>query len=495
MDNRNTQTAGDNAKQIGQIGQADSIDFGSITIEKDAISSAIISGDGNRVVIYQYQVEHSVVEDRSTKVGEIGPNPYKGLLAFQETDGDRFFGREKQIKLLWDKLRNLQEVESAIRLLPIYGPSGSGKSSLARAGLIPELALARRPLPGRTQARVAILMPGTHPLEALASVLARVATHDPTPLTKTREFVEELERVSKGGEYEGLRRIADALPDIAVSPLIVLVDQFEEIYSLCENPADRNAVISNLLNGASDRCCHISVIVTLRSDFLGEIQKHPVLNRLFSEQGFLVPAMDEEELRQAICQPAKLAGHSLDKATVELLIKDTHGHEGTLPLLQFALTRIWEGLADGREPAETLEAIGGVGGALAGEAQRIYESLSEPEQKIAQRVFLGLVQLGEGTKDTRRRTEIQNLVSHRDSLEHYKQVIARFSAPGARLVTLAANAKAVTAEVTHEALFDHWQQLQTWLDSSREDIRLQRRLDEDALYWDENGRPDGNLWR
>jgi WD40 repeat protein len=494
MDNQNILAAGDNSKLVGQIGQAETIDFGSITIEKDAISSAIISGDGNRVVIYQYQqVERSVVEDQSTKPGEIGPNPYKGLLAFQETDGKYFFGREKQIKQMWGKLRDLQEVESAIRLLPIYGPSGSGKSSLARAGLMPELA--RRPLPGRTQARVAVLMPGTHPLEALATVLARVATNDPTPVAKTREFVEELERVSKGGEYEGLRRIADAVPDIAVSPLIVLVDQFEEVYSLCENLAERNVFISNLLNGASDCCCHISVVVTLRSDFLGEIQKHPVLNRLFSEQGFLVPAMDEEELRQAICQPAKLAGHPLDKATVELLIKDTYGHEGTLPLLQFALTRIWEGLAEGREPAETLDAIGGVGGALAGEAQRIYESLSESEQKIAQRVFLGLVQLGEGAKDTRRRTEVKNLVSHLDSLEHYKQVIARFSTPGARLITLAANAKAVTAEVTHEALFDHWQQLQTWLDSSREDIRLQRRLDEDALYWDENGRPDGNLWR
>ncbi|HEY9652768.1 MAG TPA: ATP-binding protein, partial [Coleofasciculaceae cyanobacterium] len=333
---QNILTAGDNSTLTGQIVGNEKVDFGSITIEKDAISSAIISGNGNRVVIYQYQqVERSVVEDQSTKPGEIGPNPYKGLLAFQETDGKYFFGREKQIKQLWNQLLNLQEGESAIRLLPIYGPSGSGKSSLARAGLIPELA--RRPLPGRTQARVAVLMPGTHPLEALASVLARVATDDPTRVAKTREFVEELERVSKGGEYEGLRRIADALPKIAVSPLIVLVDQFEEVYSLCENPADRNVFISNLLTAASDRSCHILVVMTLRSDFLGEIQKHLVLNRLFSEQGFLVPAMDEEELRQAICQPAKLASHPLDKATVELLIKETHGHEGTLPLLQFAL--------------------------------------------------------------------------------------------------------------------------------------------------------------
>ena len=206
--------------------------------------------------------------------------------------------------------------------------------------------------------------------------------------------------------------------------------------------------------------------------------------------------MDEEELRQAIRQPAERAGHPLDNATIELLIKETEGRDGALPLLQFALTRIWEGLAEGKEPAETLKAIRGVGGALAGEAQRVYDSLSSDEEKdIARRVFLGLVQLGEGSKDTRRRTEIQHIISQRDSPEQVKQVIARFSAPGVRLITLAANTNAETAEVTHEALFDHWQQLNQWLDSSRSDIRFQRRLDEAAVHWDKNGRPEGSLWR
>jgi hypothetical protein len=119
---------------------------------------------------------------------------------FQETDGDRFFGREKQIEQLWDKFRSLHEGDSTIRVLPIYGPSGSRKSSLARAGLIPEFA--RRPLPGYAQARVAALVPRTHPLEALASVLPRVATNDLTPVAKTREFAEELEKVNKQGNLE-----------------------------------------------------------------------------------------------------------------------------------------------------------------------------------------------------------------------------------------------------------------------------------------------------
>ena len=133
------------------------------------------------------------------EVGELEPNPYKGLLAFQETDGDRFFGREKPVAHLWETLRGFYESASELRLLPIYGPSGSGKSSLVRAGLIPELG--RRPLPGCDHARVAVLVPGSHPLEALAAILARMATNDAMPVAKAREFGEELRW--GGGEGAG----------------------------------------------------------------------------------------------------------------------------------------------------------------------------------------------------------------------------------------------------------------------------------------------------
>jgi hypothetical protein len=145
-------------------------------------------------VIYNNPAVASDPSTSKTEAAAIGPNPYKGLLAFHETDGDRFFGREPQIKELWEKFRGLHEEESTTRLLTIYGPSGSGKSSLARAGLIPELA--RRPLPGRDRARVAVLVPGSHPLEALATVLARMATNDLSPVAKTREFAQELSQAS-----------------------------------------------------------------------------------------------------------------------------------------------------------------------------------------------------------------------------------------------------------------------------------------------------------
>ena len=362
----------------------------SIKIEKDAISSAIISGDGNRVVIYQYHMERRESEQLTPSTTQIGPNPYKGLLAFLEEDGDRYFGREKQVEKLWNLLRTLHEnttqKEVLLRLLPILGPSGCGKSSLVRAGLIPELA--RHPLPGTRQARVAVLVPGTHPIEALATVLAGIATGDPTPVAKTREFAEELKKQKRESAtdtiiYDGLRRIANVLPDIAVSPLLVLVDQFEEVYSLCDDLSERQIFIENLVNAAGDRSGGVSVLITLCSDFLGETQRHAALNQVIGSQGVFVPAMSIAELRLAITKPAVLANHPLDEAVIDLLLKDTEGRVGALPLLQFALTRIWDGLLTGVQPIKTLERIGGVGGALADEAQRIFNTLNSNGQQLA----------------------------------------------------------------------------------------------------------------
>lgn len=421
-----------------------------------------------------------------------------GLLAFHEEDAERFFGREEQTTRLWERFRDMHEPplrgSDPLRLLPVLGPSGSGKSSVARAGLIPELA--RRPLPGWKDARVAVLTPGSRPLEALAAVLARIATGDSAPVSKTREFLEELQRVSDEGQHDGLRRIASSLPDIAASPLIVLVDQFEEVYSLCSDMDARGSFIENLFCAVTDSTANVSAIVTMRTDFLDETQKHAQLNSAFASQGVIIPAMTEDGLRRAIAEPAKLAGHPLDEATVDLLINETKDREGALPLLQFALTRIWDGLVGGVEPADTLKKIGGVGGALAGEAQRIYDNLPDAEKGIAKRVFLGLVQLGEGTRDTRRRTVVSSLVAVSEDPENVEDVIRRFSASGVRLITLSAEPDgSETAEVTHEALFEHWRKLDEWLASGRDDLRFQRRLDQAARHWEENEQAEGLLWR
>ena len=408
----------------------------SVEIGGDAHGNVLITGDGNVVVISPTQT----LEPEEPRPTPIGPNPYVGLSAFQEKDADRFFGREKLTAELWEKLRALHETKPGTppppRLLPIYGPSGSGKSSLARAGLIPELA--RRPLPALAAPRVAVITPGAHPLEALAGILARIATNDPTPVAKTREFAEELRRASNDGQHDGLRRIADALPEIATSRLIVFIDQFEEVYSLCKDAGERDAFVANLLHAAADPAARASVILTLRSDFLGETQRHAALNRAIAEQGVLVPGMSEAELRAAISEPAAAAGHPLDAGIVDLLVAETEGREGALPLLQFALTRIWEGMAEGKEPAETLREIGGVGGALAGEAQRFYDELGEADQQVVRRAFLALIHLGEGVRDTRRHAVLEEIVAHGEDAVHVEEVVRLFARPGARLITLSA---------------------------------------------------------
>ena len=429
---------------------------------------------------------------------KLGPNPYKGLAAFTELDADYYFGRDEQIERLWESFCALhaeQAVESKTpRVLPIIGPSGSGKSSLMRAGLLSELQ--SRPLPGRDKLRTIVITPGVRPIESLAAGLARLATDDPAPAAKAREFEEQIRKKDASGYCDGLRRVISLLPDIRNSPICLAIDQFEELYSLCDVESDRDVFVHVLLLAAQDRDGWFSMMFTLRTDFLGETRNHQDLNKQIAKHGLLVPSLSDAELRQAIVEPARFSHHTFSSAVVELLLDQTRGREGALPLLQFALTRIWEGLICGTDPGQTLREIGGVGGALAGEAQRIYDSLSPADQVIARRAFLGLVNLGEGTRDTRRRVPIRSLVAHDDSLDHVHNAIGRFSTTGARLITLSNDQEGNdTAEITHEAIFEHWSTLNAWLDDSREDIRLHHRLGEAAEHWDQSGRPEGLLWR
>lgn len=433
------------------------------------------------VYLSQTQTPPKTIETATDSV-ELGENPYQGLKAFREMDGDRFFGRDAQINKLWERFQELHSDRNKIRVLPIYGPSGSGKSSLARAGLIP--ALGKQPLPGKDRGRLVVLTPGPHPLEALATVLARIATNDLTPVAKTREFKQALLELNEKQEFDGLRRIADSFPEIDRLPLIILVDQFEELSTLCKDDKVRHAFVENLLCVASDSSQRVSVIITMRSDFLGETQKHPRLNQVFSSQGFLVPIMQPEELAIAITEPAKRAGYELDKATVQLLVEQSKGQEGALPLLQFALTQIWEGLRNGVKPADTLEQIGGVGGALANEAKRLYYSLTVEQQKIARSIFLALIQLNDDRKATRRRAAISELITSEHDAPLVREAIDRFARPGVWILVTFSNEQQVEmVEVAHEALIRNWQELQDWLKEHWENLRKKRKIEATAEEW------------
>jgi Novel STAND NTPase 1/Cache domain len=179
------------------------------------------------------------------------------------------------------------------------------------------------------------------------------------------------------------------------------------------------------------------------------------------------------------------------------MVSQTEGREGALPLLQFALTRIWDGLARDIPAAETLAKLGGVGGALANEAERLYEELTDADQRIARRAFLAQVQLGDGTQDSRRRAALEEIVARGEDRDHVLAVLRVFSRPGERLITLGGDPSrgAVTTELTHEALLEQWGKLRGWIAESRDDLRFLRRVTEVAEDWHGQGRPAGLLWR
>ena len=414
----------------------------------------------------------------------LAPNPYLGLDTFEEKDAGRFFGRAALLE------RELLPAFLALaagpaRLLALVGPSGSGKSSVARAGLLPLIK-------SRLPCRLLTLTPTHRPLDALAQALARHALpEDPAPAGKAAEF-----RALLGADALGLTRIAALLWAHEQTPLVLLLDQAEEVFSLCQDPAEQGLFLNNLLAAVTDPAPRLALLLTLRSDFLGETQRFPAFNALLTRQGHLVPALDEPGLRLAIAEPARLASRPLDQAVVDLLLAQSLGREGALPLLQYALSEVWRGLAAGRPPEETLRACNGVGGALAGRAQQVYDGLTPEEQRTARRCLLRLVQLGEGGPDTRRRVAIDDLLVEGESRPALLAILRRFTAPDARFLAFGRDAQGrEQVEITHDALIAHWGDLRDWLAADRDDLRLLARLDAAARHWEQQGAAAGLLWR
>jgi hypothetical protein len=465
-----------------------------VHIGHDANDNVIITGDSNQVFVYLTQTQG---DTERREVNAQTRNPYRGLSAFDEKDGEWFFGRESLVERLWNRLAELHGSngrKSEARILPVLGPSGSGKSSVVRAGLVPELAA--RSLPGSNGAYVTVLTPSYSPLESLAAALARVVTNDPLPIAKSAELQVELAKQTGTETFEGLRRISSLIPGISTRPLILLIDQFEEVFTLCEDVQVQAAFIGNLVFAASHPG-RVDVILTMRSDFIRDTQAFPDLNRIVADNEITVPVMNENELRRAIANPAKRANRPLEFDVVESLVRQTYRREGALPLLQFALGSIWDGLLKGIDPARTLDELGGVATALAREAQRLYERLDERGKQIARRAFLAMVNVEDLKTETRRRVDLSDpYLTALSTRDHLREVLRTFSQQSARIVTLAATTTGEeTAEITHEALITHWTTLRDWLEPARADLVLCRRVRFASRYWEEQGRPDGLLWR
>ena len=407
-------------------------------------------------------------------------NPYKGLQPFLEADANDFFGRERLVDELIARIS--EPVEDA-RFLAVVGPSGSGKSSLVRAGLVP--ALRRGAVPGSDAWFVVEMHPGAHPFEELAASLTRIAV---TPLPG---LVEGLQRDGAGL----FRAAADILPT-PPAQLLVVIDQFEEIFTLVDDEDQRARFLGALATAATDPRSRVRVVVTLRADLYDRPLSHPVIAELMKGGTASITPLTPGELERAIAGPAEAVGVEVEPALVAALVAEVADQPASLPLLQYALTELFEQRDGERLTLEAHDAIGSVSGALAQRAEDLYGRLPPPGQEAARQLFLRLVTLGEeGSEDTRRRVPRAELSALDVEPEAMDAAVDAFGAR--RLLTFDRDpvTRGPTVEVAHEALLREWARLRGWVEAARDDVRAHRRLAAAAGEWVEAGRDASFLLR
>jgi WD40 repeat protein/energy-coupling factor transporter ATP-binding protein EcfA2 len=392
--------------------------------------------------------------------------PYRGLQTFDEEHAEFFFGRDADVQRLLEKLKTT-------RFLTVIGPSGSGKSSLVRAGVIP--ALKRGVLPDSDTWQFRIFTPGAHPLTNLAANLLRLYPQD--SMNKT------LDQLSKDERTMDLAVSLSLAEKPQTERVVWVVDQFEEVFTLCQDQKEREQFIANLLYAASLPGGRNVVLLTLRADFYHKCAAYPELSARISAQQFLVSLMGPDNLRQVIEEPAWHVGLELEQGLVGTILEDVENQPGALPLLEHALLELWERRRGMMLTLEAYRESGGVQGAIAKRADTIYAGFDAEQKKIARRIMLRLTQPGEGTEDTRRRATMSELITRMDEsgkVEGVAQMLAN-----ARLLTTDSDEEPdkQIVDVSHEALIRGWPLLRKWIEEDRAGLRILRRLTEAAREW------------
>ncbi|MEU0388741.1 nSTAND1 domain-containing NTPase [Streptomyces chartreusis] len=359
--------------------------------------------------------------------------PYRGLTRFEPDDSDLFFGRETLVT-------DLMELVREHRFAAVFGASGSGKSSLLRAGLIPRL---RQAAGAERPAVIRVLTPGERPARTHEQVL-----------------------VARDGDAETW----------------VIVDQFEEVFTLCQDREERDRFLGLLLTALRPES-RLRVVVAVRGDFYGHCADHRELAEAVSRANLLVGPPDRDELREVITGPAASAGLNVERALTARIIDEVVDQPGALPMLSHALLETWRRRRGRMLTLAAYEETGGVRGAIAATAEEVYGGLSAEQGHVARRILLRLIAPGDGTADTRRPASRAELGSGA------QDVLERLAA--ARLVTLDGD----TVELAHEALITGWPRLAGWIEEGRDRLRAQRRLGEAARGWEELARDPGALYR
>ena len=397
--------------------------------------------------------------DHSPVASENGESaPYVGLTAFTQADAGRFFGRERLVGKLSARLARQ-------RFLAVLGASGSGKSSVLRAGLIPAVA----PAP------TLLLTPGARPLQECAVKFGAALGVAPGALLN--DFTEH---------PRNLGLAARQLVEGGEDDLVLVVDQFEEVFTLCADPDERAKFIAALITATAEPASRTRVVLGIRTDFYTHCAQHADLAEAMQDAQLLVGPMTTEELRQAISRPAVDAGYRVENALVSRLVADATGQPGVLPLLSHALLETWRRRRGTTLTLAGYESTGGIERAVAQTSETTFGTLSGRQQQLARQVFLRMTALGEGTEDTKRRISRDELDTDD---EDAKVVLDKLAS--ARLVTL----DDTGIEIAHEALIRGWPRLREWLTQDRDGLRVHRQLTEATDAWESVHEDPGWLYR
>lgn len=452
---------------------------------------AVLSDDQSVTSDRSTSTHHGVVSSAPSEPNTIltPRNPYKGLRAFREDEQQDFFGRERFL----DELVTAVESHKHERILPIIGPSGSGKSSLVIAGLLPRLQ--HGAISGSANwYYLPTIVPGTHPLEGLALALKSALPDSFTDIQKDLE----------NPNARGLHLRASQIISQHNNPRIVLyIDQFEELFTQLDvdneaHEAERKQFINLLVAAVSERTGPMTILLSMRADFYDRPMNYPGLGKLIETYGRSVLPMSVAELYEVVQKPALLPDVQLsfeDGLQAELVF-EIRDQLGGLPLLQFALDQLFYHRDGQRLTLDAYRRIGGVRGALARHAEDTYESLGSEEYKsLARALFLRLIEPGLSELDTtRRRANVDEFqLSSVQQTTNMQHVIATFVS--ARLLVADQGTISNTIEVSHEALIREWKRLNGWLDEARDDIQLQQEINADVREWVSRSYPPDRLYR
>ncbi|WP_428262443.1 protein kinase domain-containing protein, partial [Haliangium sp.] len=417
-------------------------------------------------------------------------NPFAGLSAFQESDADRFFGRDRDIDQVVSELRSRP-------LVAVLGPSGAGKSSLIRAGVIPALERSGEGWDAY------VVRPGRAPLSALAEVLVQaqsaarsssdsvdpeVVLADSASRAVTGPLVERL-RAQPG--YLGARLRARASKSLRRT--LIFVDQFEELYTLGTSPDERAVFLACLAAAADDATSPLRVVVSMRSDFLDRLAEDRELSAQVTRGLMILPPMERAGLRDSLLRPVEAAEYRFESpALVDRMIDALDGTSGALPLLQFTASRLWELRDTGRRvlTEESYEQLGGVAGALASHADAVLAGMSSAHRSLTRAVFERLVT----PERTRAVVSVAELRALRRDPAAVDDVVQHLTDMRLLVIERGADGDGHTVELVHESLIERWPTLAQWLIENQDDAAMLARLRGAARDWERSGHAAGLLW-